>query len=218
MLDENTGPVNMLKQQLRATGVSAQNVLTQFSEVPRQHFVPEIFVDMAYADCTLALGHEQIMLQPKEQAKIVQALAIQDNDKILEIGTGTGYLTAILAKLSQYVHSYDIFLDFTEKAQLKLAEINIDNVTLITDDANHSWNKHGLFDVICCTAGLPLYPESYKQGLNVGGRLFAIVGQAPSMQAMLITRIAEETWSETILFETAVPEMINAPHPEPFNF
>ena len=218
MLDENTGPVNMLKQQLRATGVFDKDVLTQFAEIPRQHFVPEPFIDLAYADCTLALAHDQILLQPKEQARIVQALAIQPNDNILEIGTGTGYLTAILAKLGRYVHSYDIYLDFTEKAQLKLAEINIDNVSLITDDANYNWDKNGPYDVICCNAGLPLYPESYKQGLNVGGRLFAIVGTAPSMQAMLITRIAEETWSETILFETTVPEMINAPHPETFNF
>lgn len=218
MLDENTAPVNMLKQQLRATGILAKDVLQQFSEIPRQAFVPEQFVDLAYADCTLALNHEQRMLQPKEQAKIVQALNIHPSDNILEIGTGTGYLTAILAKLGNYVHSYDIFLDFTEKAQQTLAEIHIDNVALITDDANQAWDKHSPYDVICCTAGLPLYPEHYKQGLAVGGRLFAIVGTAPSMQAMLITRIAEETWSEVILFETTVPEMINAPRPEPFNF
>lgn len=218
ILDEKSAVVNMLKQQLQATGILAKDVLKQFSDIPRALFVPEKFHNLAYADCTLEIGHQQIMLQPKEQAKIIQALTIDHNDKILEIGTGTGFLTAILAKLGNHVFSYELFSDFSQQAQESLSKINIDNVSLITDDANQTWDKDGPYDVICCTAGLPLYPENLKQGLTVGGRLFAIIGSAPSMQATLIQRVAEETWSETILFETTVPEMINAPRPEPFNF
>jgi protein-L-isoaspartate(D-aspartate) O-methyltransferase len=218
MLNSNQATENMVKQQLRATGVLNDRVLQAIKNTQRENFVPEAFKELAYADCVIDLGHEQIMLQPKEQAKIAQCLSIQPTDSILEIGTGYGYLTALLAQLGKSVDSYDIFIEFTEQAATHLKQQKIDNVQLITDDANNTWDQHGPYDVICCTAGLPLYPEDYKQGLTVGGRLFAIIGAAPSMQAMLITRDDEQTWSETVLFETVVPVMKNASKPKSFNF
>lgn len=218
MLDKVKASENMIKQQLRTSGVLADNVLQQIAHIPREHFVPEQYQDLAYADCVLEIGHHQIMLQPKQQAILIQSLNIKPSDVVLEIGTGTGYLTAVMAKLAQHVYSYEIHEDFTALARQNLIDLNIDNVSLINDDANSSWAKHGPYDVICCTASMPLYPEDIKQSLTVGGRMFTIVGQAPTMQAMLISCVANQTWNEQVLFETNVPALINAPCPEPFNF
>lgn len=207
----------MLTQQLRPHGVLEQKVLNVIGNLPREQFVAENLRPFAYADTTLALGQQQIMLAPKEQGIIVQALSINPGDTILEIGTGSGYLTAILANLGQTVTSIEIINEFTIAAKQRLQALAIDNIKFIADDANHCWQQSAPYDVICITAGLALYPENYKQGLKVGGRLFAIIGTTPTMRALMITRIAEETWSETTLFETVVPEMINAPQPETFN-
>ncbi len=208
----------MLSQQLRPHGVLEQKILNIMGDLPREHFVAENLRPLAYADAILPIGEQQIMLAPKEQGIIVQTLSINKNDTILEIGTGSGYLTAILAKLGQTVTSIEIINEFNIAAKQRLQDLAIDNVELIADDANNRWQQSAPYDVICITAGLALYPENYKQGLKVGGRLFAIIGTAPTMRALVITRIAEETWSETILFETVVPEMLNAPLPEAFNF
>ena len=216
-MNDTVARENMLAQQLRTSGVLEQNLLNIMADLPREEFVPEKFQTFAYADTTIALGEQQLMLAPKEQGQTVQALSIQPNDTVLEIGTGSGYLTAILGQLTQDVTSVDIFSEFTAAAKQRLSKLHIDNVQLITDDANNCWQKSAPYDVICITAGLALYPEAYKQGLKVGGRLFAIIGEAPTMRAVVITRVAEETWSETTLFETVVPLMINAPLPETFN-
>ena len=207
----------MLAQQLRTVGVLEPKVLDIMGTLPREQFVAEKLRPFAYADTSLALGEQQIILPPKEQGLIVQTLALKADDIILEIGTGSGYLTAILATLGQTVTSIEIIDEFSAAAQQRLRTLAIENVKLIVDDANNCWQQSAPFDVICITAGLALYPENYKQGLKVGGRLFAIIGTAPTMRAMVITRIAEETWSETTLFETVVPKMINAPLPEAFN-
>jgi len=207
---------NMLAQQLRPYGVLEQKVLNIMSDLPRERFVPEKFRDCAYADSEIALTHQQIIMPPKEQGYIAQALAIKPTDTILEIGSGSGYLTALLAKLGKNVNSIEIFADLSEQAGQCLRELHIDNVRLITDDANHCWNKDAPYDVICITAGLPLYPECYKQGLAIGGRLFAIIGASPTMQAVMFTRTTETTWSEKSLFETVVPIMLNTPMPAAF--
>lgn len=209
---------NMLKQQLRTTGVLDDTLLTIVNNTPREQFVPSAFQAVAYADCVIDLGHGQVMLQPKLQAQIIQHLNIQATDSICEIGTGYGYMTALFAQLGKNVCSFEVFLDFTEQAKSNLAALDLTNIEFITDDVNKHLSANMQYDVICCTAGLPLYPEDYKQCLRVGGRLFVIIGNAPSMQALLITRTDENTWSETVLFETVVPTMINAKMPESFNF
>ena len=209
---------NMVAQQVRTSGVLNEQVLAVMADVPREVFVPETFKDVAYSSARIPLNHNQIMLPPNEQACILQALAPKNTDSVCEIGTGTGYLTALLAKTCEHVVSYDLFLDFTEAAQEKLNALDINNVSIIADDANQHWEARAPFDVICVTASMPLYPEQMKKGLTVGGRLFAIVGTGCDMKAMLITRTADETWNEKILFDTDVPAMLNVTTPDTFTF
>ena len=202
---------NHLAQQLRANGVFAPQLLELMTELPREQFVPPKFRDCAYADSPLELPHQQMMLSPAEQGAIVQALAIQANETVLEIGTGSGYLTALLAQLGQHVDSLEIFADLSEQAQQTLNELQIGNATLLANDANQGWPQQNGYDVICSTAGLPFYPENYRQNLTIGGRLFVIMGTVAPMQAIVITRTGDTSWDETTLFETMVPEMLNAP-------
>jgi protein-L-isoaspartate(D-aspartate) O-methyltransferase len=209
---------NMIEQQLRTSGVLNDVVLNVMADVPRQLFVPEAFKEVAYCSGRIPLNHNQVMLLPEEQGRLLQALALKPTDNVCEIGTGSSYLTALLAKSCQRVVSFDLFLDFAELAKEKLATLGINNVSVITDDANQHWESQAPYDVICVTASMPLYPEQMKKGLTVGGRLFAIVGTGYDMKAMLITRTAEETWSEKVLFDTDVPAMLNATSPDAFIF
>jgi protein-L-isoaspartate(D-aspartate) O-methyltransferase len=209
---------NMLTHQLRCNGVLDDHLLDIIRATDRRQFVPEKFTEAAYADSSLLLDHGQIMLPPEEQARIIQALNVKPTDNILELGTGLGYMTALLAKLGHTVCSIELFLDFTEQAKRNLSAAGVENVQLLTDDANKIWDNKAPYDIICCTAAMALYPETYKKALNVGGRLFCFIGSAPSMQATLITRTADTTWSETVLFDSEVPAMINAPAAETFTF
>lgn len=208
----------MVSQQLRTTGVLNEKVLAVMGTLPREAFVASTWQTVAYADTYLPIGHEQVMLEPKEQGRIVQALAIQPQDVVLEIGTGTGYFTAILAQLAKFVYSIEIFPDFVTTAQARLQQLNIDNVQLINDDAYLGWQKYMPYDVICITAAVPEYPENFKMGLKVGGRLCAIVGNAPAMYCLLITRTGDTTWEEVVLFETSVPLIISVEKSNSFKF
>jgi len=209
---------NMITQQLRAWEVSDQLVLDIIASTPRERFVPADYHNFAFADMNIPLAHEQVMLTPKEEARIIQALKIQPSDRVLEVGTGSGYMTALLAKLSQKVLSVDIFPNFILEAQIKLAALDITNVTLQTGDAAQGWSPHESYDVIVITGSLPFLPDSFRSNLSVGGRLFAITGKAPAMEAMLFTHIAHETWTEEKLFETVVPPLLNALTPSGFVF
>jgi protein-L-isoaspartate(D-aspartate) O-methyltransferase len=209
---------NMLTQQIRTWGVLNQHVLDIIAATPREKFVPEVYRNLAYADMAIPLPHDQVMLAPKEEARLLQALNIKPTDVVLEIGTGTGYMTALLACLAKQVYSVDIFADFTVNAKQKLHSLNIANVALITADAARGWEREAPYDVIAITGSSPLLPASFRQSLKPGGRLFAILGDAPAMEATLITRSSTNEWSETLLFETVVPPLINALAPSEFVF
>jgi len=208
---------NMIEQQIRPADVLDQRVLKLISSMPREDFVPESHYNLAFIDANVPLDHGQIMMTPILEAKLLQALNVQTQDTVLEIGTGSGYLTALLAKLAKQVVSVDIFADLSAKAAEKLAKHGIQNVTLEVGDAASGWGSTA-YDVIAITGSLPVLPEIFKQSLNIGGRLFTIVGDAPSMECSLFTRMNENEWTEEVLFETDIKSLINAQQPQRFVF
>lgn len=208
---------NMIEQQIRPWDVLDPKVLELLKVVRREQFVPADSRALAFADIDIPLGHDASMWQPKIEARAVQALALQPTDTVLEIGTGSGYLTALLARLSAQVTSVEIEPELSTAASRHLATHNIDNVTLQVGDAAQSWGE-AEYDAIMLTASAPMLPEAYKQQLKVGGRLFAIVGDAPAMEALLITRTAADAFVTQKLFETVVPPLRNARQPQRFVF
>ena len=202
--------INMVEQQVRPWDVLDPNVLAVMEDIPRENFVPTEHRNLAYTDTGIPLIHDQHMLKPTIVGRLLQALAIQSNEIVLEVGTGTGYTTACLAKLAAHVYSVDIYEEFQTMAQKNLSSVNIDNVTLATGDAAHGWDQRKEYDAIAITGSMPEVPETYKKALTVGGRLFVITGDAPVMDARLITRVTEQSWSDEILFETELQRLVNA--------
>lgn len=207
---------NMIEQQIRTWDVLDQSVLDLLARMPREDFVPLPYRNLAFADVSIPLSHGQVMMQPKLEARIIQTLNIRPTDTILEIGTGSSYLTALLASLGKHVYSVDIFDEFSASAQRKLAAHGIKNVTLETGDAALDWDTHGPYDVIAITGSLPIFSDKFQQDLNIGGRLFMVTGAAPAMEARLITRHSEARWVCESLFETSLPALLNAPRPPSF--
>lgn len=207
---------NMVLQQIRTWDVLDQDILNLLETLPREDFVPATYRKLAYADMPIPLGHAEVMMAPLVEARMLQALTVQRQDTVLEIGTGSGFITACLAKLARHVHSVDIHQEFTEAAALKLANHGLVNITLETGDAARGWSKCGQVNVIAITGSLPILPEAFEQALKPGGRLFAIIGDSPAMQATLITRISENEFRRETLFETDLPVLRNALQPNRF--
>ncbi|MGH8626247.1 MAG: protein-L-isoaspartate O-methyltransferase family protein [Gammaproteobacteria bacterium] len=210
--------INMIEQQIRPWEVLDQRVLDQIGEIPREEFVPQRFRKLAFSDTQIPLGHGEVMMSPKLEARMVQALRLQPDDTTLEIGTGSGYVTALLASLSKQVLSIELYPDFTQSAAQKLARLSLSNVDLFTADGIRGWGKGGPYDAIAVTGSVPLLSEHFQHQLKLGGRLFLIVGQAPIMEARLITRLSENEWNSEPLFETDLPPLAGAPVPERFVF
>lgn len=209
---------NMVEQQIRPWDVLDPRVLDLISATPREAFVPEAYRNLAFADLNIPLGHGQVMMAPKVEARILQTLGVRHTDSVLEVGTGSGYLTACLAALGGHVVSVEIVPEFKYAAQKRLAERGIGNVTLRVGDASQGWDPARRYDVIAVTGSLPMYTDAYQKQLSVGGRLFVIVGQAPVMEALLVTRTAPDGWTRESLFETDLPPLLNAPVPPRFEF
>ena len=209
---------NMIEQQIRPAEVLDQRVLETISDTPREAFVPETYQDLAFSDINVDLGNAEVMMKPIMEARILQALNIQPGDKILEIGTGSGYLTALLAKLGGHVESVEIEPKILEQAKTRLGNQGITNVTLVQGDASGGWNQNEAFDVIAITGSFPILPESFQKQLTVGGRMAVIVGESPVMETLLITRAAEDQWVTQALFETDFPALRNVEQPQAFIF
>jgi protein-L-isoaspartate(D-aspartate) O-methyltransferase len=207
---------NMIVQQIQPWNVRDKTVLDLLQRVPREDFVPAEFKEHAFTDMNIPLGHGQEMMSPKLEAYMLQALKVQERDKVLEIGTGAGYVTVLLASLSRHVISVDIDADVLKRAEEKLLAHHITNVTLEVGDAALSWDSQKPYDVIVITGSMPILPESFQHTLSIGGRLFVVVGDSPAMEAILITRESENNWSHEVLLETDIPALINAPEPERF--
>lgn len=204
---------NMIEQQVRPSDVLEPRVLAALSVVMRENFVPEELVSLAYADTELRIGYGQTMLSPVVEGRILQALNIQLDEHVLEIGTGTGYFTALLAQLAKRVTSVELIAELSEQARQKLETIN--NIELQVGDASHGWDLADRIDVIVVTAAFVNVPDLYKHLLKIGGRMLAVVGVSPAMKVQLIRRVAERQWQIDTVFETVIPAMINAePKPE----
>lgn len=209
---------NMIEQQIRPWDVLDDQVLETLANTPREDFVPQRYHALAFSDISIPLAHEQVMMPPKLEGRLLQSLLLKPTDSVLEIGTGSGYLTACLAKLAGSVHSVDIFADFIEEAGNKLAQHGIDHVTFENTDAASGLDTPQRYDAIAVTGSLPVLHHGFHEQLSPGGRLFVIVGKPPVMQALLITRTGEQEWNQESLFEISVPPLINAPQPEAFRF
>jgi protein-L-isoaspartate(D-aspartate) O-methyltransferase len=207
---------NMIEQQVRPWDVLDQRVLDVMTRIPRETFVPGKYASLAFADTNIPLGHGQVMMTPTVEGRLLQSLGIQSSDSLLEIGTGSGYLTACLAQLGNHVTSIEIFPEFTESAAARLTAQGCHNVTLKTGDAANGPGTATRYDAIAVTASLPLPGRQFHDHLAVGGRLFLIVGTPPVMEAVLVTRIDENHWSQESLFETSLPPLVNAAEPPRF--
>ncbi len=219
----NTAPViarrNMIRQQIRPWDVLDPNILDIFDTVPRERFVPPAHKALAYSDTQIPLDHDQVMMEPRLEGRLLQALQPGPQDSVLEIGTGSGYVTACMARLAASVHSVDIFESFTRAAQDKLKHIGVDNVTLETADAGRGLGDgKQRFEVIAVTGSLPELHQGFHHRLVIGGRMFVIVGRFPVMEALLITRTGEDAWATESLFDTLVPPLLNAEPPPRFEF
>lgn len=208
---------NMIEQQIRPWEVLDGTVLDLLSKVPREAFVPDQYRGLAFADIEIPLGANQSMLSPKMEGRILQSLEIKRTDKVLEIGTGSGYLTALLASLAGEVHSVEINAEFSRQAYERLSQQHLNNVTLHIGDGARGWPDNGPYDVIVFTGSLALPPLAAQQ-LNIGGRLFAVIGEPPVMEATLIRRISADSFRQDVIFETSLPRLENAPQPEKFSF
>lgn len=205
----------MLGQQLRAWDVLDERVLAAVRETPREDYVPAAFRDLAFADIEIPLGEGQVMMAPKVEGRLLQALELEPTDRVLEIGTGSGYLTACLARLAGSVVSVDYFAQFVDGAREKLAAHGVSNVELSTADAM-TLSFADEFDAIAVTGSIPEIDEHFIRMLRPGGRLFVVVGRMPVMEATVIRVHANRRWSEEGLFETVLTPLINAERPEPF--
>ncbi|MCZ6525630.1 MAG: protein-L-isoaspartate O-methyltransferase [Gammaproteobacteria bacterium] len=201
---------NMIEQQIRTWQVLDQRTLDLFAEIHREDFFPDTYKQLALADVNIPLLHDQVTMTPKVEARLLQSLSVQDNEKVLEIGTGCGYLTALLARSADEVHSVDIFPVFTEQARSKFAGYRLNNIHLHNGDASHGWQDGNRYDVIVVTGSVPVVDNSFRQQLRINGRLFIIAGESPVMEAMLITRIGEQEWAKESLFETDLPALVGA--------
>jgi protein-L-isoaspartate(D-aspartate) O-methyltransferase len=186
--------------------------------VHREDFVPSAHRALAFADLEIPIGHGETMLAPKIEARMLQALVLRDTDSVLEVGTGSGYMTALLASLAGHVFSVDIEPEFTRKAGATLAAAGIRNATLESGDAARGWDKHGPYDAIVLTGSVPVLPEAFQSSLKPGGRLLAVTGDAPAMHAQLVTRVEGGACRTATLFETCIPPLKNAPQPRRFVF
>ncbi|MFC1603220.1 protein-L-isoaspartate O-methyltransferase [Pseudomonadota bacterium] len=211
---------NMVEQQVRTWEVLDQQVLDTLSTVPREAYVPDAYRNVAFADTELPLGHGEQMMKPVIEGRLLQALDVNADDKVLEIGTGSGFITACLAEMSHQVISIEIQEELATQAAAKLEAQNVSNVTVKTGDALATASTYGTFDVIAVTGSLPRAEaaDDLKAQLNTGGRMFVVIGEGVVMEACLITRTGENQWTCEDLFETVLPPLTNAAAADAFQF
>jgi protein-L-isoaspartate(D-aspartate) O-methyltransferase len=216
-MDNLAARQQMVDQQIRTWEVLDPRVLDVFSMVPREAFVPPEYRELAFADTPIPIGLGQSMLAPKIQGRILQALSVAPTDSVLEIGSGTGYLAACLSLLGATTRSLEIHPELTGLARSNLRAVPEARVDFETRDA-FTAAPLGEFDAIAMTGSLPVYDSRFERSLRVGGRLFAIVGEAPVMDAILVRRVDKAEWIRESLFETVVEPLINATAAQRFVF
>lgn len=208
---------NMVEQQVRPWDVLDDRVLQVIEQMPRDAFVPEQYRGLAYADTAIPLNATQHMMHPILEGRLLQALDIQPEDNILEIGTGSGFLTACLAQLGCHVDSVEIDASLADAAQAKLQQQGIDNVQVsCANGLELPAGKH--YDVIAVTGSVGAIPGQLKEALTINGRMFIVDGDAPAMQAHLVTRTTETDWADQVLFETVLDTLVHGEKPATFEF
>ncbi|KTD74774.1 protein-L-isoaspartate O-methyltransferase family protein [Legionella waltersii] len=209
---------NMIKQQLRTGGVLNDSILNLYETISREEFVPEQYAHFAYSDMQIPLAHGQRMLTPLEEGTILQSLNLHGTETVLEIGTGTGFMTAMLSKLCKKIISVDLYPDFTNSAKTKLQANNCSNVELITGDGCRGWLDNAPYDVVLFTGALDHLTDTHKLQVLPGGKLFAILGKSPVMKASLFSLDHNNVWTESMLFETDIPLLTDRLKPKEFIF
>lgn len=210
--------VNMIKQQLRTGDVLNETILDLYEEIPRHEFVPELYAHFAYSDMQIPLDFGQRMLTPLEEGLILQALDLKGDETVLEVGTGSGFLTAMLSKLCKLVISIDCYADFTRAAKTKLQAHGCENIELITGDGCRGWLEKAPYDVMVYTGALERIDETHKLQIVPGGTLFTIEGSSPMMQAYVHRLDHDGHWTKTMLFETDIPQLKDQLKPKEFVF
>lgn len=209
-MDFDAARRTMIECQIRTWEVLDPKVLDLLVQVKREDFVPESYRKLAFADFHIPLGFGESMWTPKQEARILQSLDLQPTDRVLEIGTGSGYLTALLAAASAQVLSVEIVEAFHNSARQKLQAHGMNNAALVLGDAAQGWSKGAPYDAIVVTGSLPVLPDVFKTSLAIGGRLVAIVGTAPVMQAKRFLRVTDHAFEEDDLFETDIASLQHA--------
>ena len=209
---------NMIEQQIRPWDVLDTEVLELLLVVKRENFVPAAHKALAFADTEIPLGGGEMMFMPKIEARLLQDAAPKKHESVLEIGTGSGYMAALLAHRARHVTTVEISPELKAFAEKNLADNGITNVTVEQGNGANGWENGAPFDVIVVSGGLPVLPEAFLKQLKVGGRLVAIVGEAPAMKAQLITRTGEAGYDTRTLFETNAKLLQSAAKPSQFKF
>jgi protein-L-isoaspartate(D-aspartate) O-methyltransferase len=207
----------MIEQQVRAWDVLDERVLDAMRRVPRELFVPESERYRAYADAEVPLSRGQHMLRPSVVGRLLQGLLPQPREQVLELGAGTGFVTACLHGMAGAVRALELYPELAESARANLAALGVRGAEVLDADAMR-YESATRYDVIAVTASLPLYDTRFERLLNVGGRLFIVVGEAPVMEARLVRRTGEQTWSSLVLFETVIDPLVHAARASEFTF
>ena len=209
---------NMVEQQIRTWQVLDQDVLDLLYAVPREAFVPQKHRALAFSELQVPLGEGERMWEPKLEARVLQEMHLKKTDRVLEVGTGSGYFTALLAHSGAHVYSVEIKPALAAFGRANLERHGVDNVTLESGDASHGWAAHAPYDVIVLTGSTPVLPPQLERELAVGGRLFAVVGERPVMSARLVTCTAPGAYHAEDLFETVIDPLVNAEPRPRFRF
>ena len=207
----------MIEQQVRAWDVLDGRVLALLRKVPREHFVPAAQRVFAFADLELPLPHGQHLLRPSVAGRLLQALELAGSERVLEIGAGSGFVTACLATAAAQVESIEIIPELAMLSRENLASLGVRNATITTGDGLQL-DGRTRYGAIAVTASMPVYAQVFQGQLEIGGRLFVVVGEGPVMEARQIRRTSEDGWTTTSLFETVIDPLINAPRPPEFRF
>jgi len=209
---------NMVEQQIRPWEVLDSRVLSLLESIRREDFVPVKYRKLAFADMSIPLEAGQVMMRPNIEGRVLQALDLGEDETVLEIGTGSGFITACLASLAKRVVSVEIFKELHEIAKARLEEKNIRNTELFVGDVMRGWQPEQAHDVVVVTGSVPVVPEQFLGWVNPGGRMFVITGDSPAMEARLLTRLDVTEWREESLFETDLPRLVHAEEPAEFVF
>lgn len=209
---------NMVEQQVRPWEVLDERVLGLFETIQREDFVPLRFRKMAFSDLNIPLEHGQHMMKPIVEGRLLQALDLQPDETVLEIGTGSGFITACLAQLASRVVSVDLYERFTLEVAGKLEDKKIQNVELESGDVMSGWQPEQAHDVLVVTGSVPTVPEHFRGWVNPRGRMFVVSGEAPAMEAKLLTKLNATEWREESLFETDLARLLNADAAPRFEF